>query len=170
MTTGQRIRAARKQVGLTQKELGEKLGIAYQTVAQWENNLRNPKIETLQKIAAALGVEAIELVPEEKQDEYLFSYVQYRKECKEKGIPIIPEWTVPPATPAEYYRARIGYFYDIVLNEAGQEKAAEAVEIIAGNPDYQRESWKQATAPPESPPPPQEAPPSDAPKTPPEGK
>lgn len=39
---------------MTQRELGEKLGIAYQTVAQWENGLRNPKYETLKKIADAL--------------------------------------------------------------------------------------------------------------------
>ena len=50
MTTGQRIKEARKKAGLTQKELGEKLGVAYQTLAQWENDLRNPKYETLQRI------------------------------------------------------------------------------------------------------------------------
>ena len=56
VTTGQRIKAARKRAGLTQKELGAKLGVAYQTLAQWENYLRNPKIETIQRIADALGV------------------------------------------------------------------------------------------------------------------
>lgn len=56
MTTGQRIKLARKSAGLTQKELGQKLGITYQTVAQWENNLRNPKHETLMRIAEALDI------------------------------------------------------------------------------------------------------------------
>ena len=51
MATGERIKAARRKANLTQKELGEKLGISYQSVAQWENNLRNPKYETLQRIA-----------------------------------------------------------------------------------------------------------------------
>lgn len=54
MTTGQRIKEARKKAGLTQKELGAKLGVAYQTLAQWENDLRNPKQETIQRIANAL--------------------------------------------------------------------------------------------------------------------
>lgn len=54
MTTGERIKAARKAASMTQAELGAKLGIAYQTVAQWENGLRQPKYETLQKIADAL--------------------------------------------------------------------------------------------------------------------
>lgn len=62
MTTGQRIKAARKQAGMTQKALGEVLGISYQTVAQWENDLRNPKQETLLKIAKALGVHLRDLV------------------------------------------------------------------------------------------------------------
>lgn len=62
MTTGQRIKAARKQAGITQKALGEELGISYQTVAQWENDLRNPKQETLLKIAKALGVHLRDLV------------------------------------------------------------------------------------------------------------
>jgi len=78
MTTGQRIKAARKRAGLTQKELGERLGITYQTVAQWENDLRNPKYDTLERLADALDVPLevllgigdsvrTELVPEEKE-------------------------------------------------------------------------------------------------------
>ena len=61
MTTGELIKDARKKAGLTQKELGEKLGISYQTIAQWENNLRNPKQETLQRIANALNISMLSL-------------------------------------------------------------------------------------------------------------
>ena len=70
MTTGQLIKAARKQAGLTQKELGERLGITYQTIAQWENDLRNPKSETLMRIAGALDVAWTDLVPEEDMHKY----------------------------------------------------------------------------------------------------
>lgn len=62
MTVGERIKAARKQAGLTQKELAERLGLSFQAIAQWENNLRKPKLETLQKIAAALEVPIYELM------------------------------------------------------------------------------------------------------------
>ena len=37
------------------------MGISYQAVAQWENDLRNPKIETLRAIANALGVPVSDL-------------------------------------------------------------------------------------------------------------
>lgn len=54
MTIGQKIKATRKNAGLTQKELAQKMGLSFQSIAQWENDLRKPKIETLKKIAAAL--------------------------------------------------------------------------------------------------------------------
>ena len=62
MTTGQRIKAARQKANLTQKELGEKLGISYQSIAQWENNLRNPKYETLQRLAQVLETSVSDLM------------------------------------------------------------------------------------------------------------
>ena len=61
MTTGQRIQQARKKAGLSQKQLGEKLGLSASMIGQWENDLRNPKIETLFNIADALGVSISDL-------------------------------------------------------------------------------------------------------------
>lgn len=61
MTIGQRIKAARKKAGMTQKELAEKLGIPYQSIGQWENDQRNPKLETLQRISNALGIHILDL-------------------------------------------------------------------------------------------------------------
>lgn len=62
LTTGELIKAARKKAGLTQKELGAKIGVAYQTLAQWENNLRHPKYETINRIAKALGVDTYSIM------------------------------------------------------------------------------------------------------------
>lgn len=45
------IKKARLQAGLTQKEVSEKLGIAQPQYAQWERGTRNPKDETLEKLA-----------------------------------------------------------------------------------------------------------------------
>ena len=56
MTTGERIKAARKAAGLTQKQLAKKIGIPYQSIGQWERGERNPKNETLLRIGNALGV------------------------------------------------------------------------------------------------------------------
>ena len=56
MTVGERIRNARKNAGLTQKQLGEKCGIAEPTIRRYELGKLNPKYETLKKIASALEV------------------------------------------------------------------------------------------------------------------
>ena len=48
---GRIIKEARKEKGLTQKELGEKLGVSYQMIAQYESGRRKPKIETLKRIS-----------------------------------------------------------------------------------------------------------------------
>ena len=69
MSIGDNIRTVRKLQGLTQKELARRLGISPVGVAQWENGLRNPKHETIKRIASALGVSVTVLygLPERKQ-------------------------------------------------------------------------------------------------------
>lgn len=64
MTIGEKIQSARKQAGLTQIQLGKKLGVSGSMIGQWENDLRKPKSETLERIANALGVYALTLVPD----------------------------------------------------------------------------------------------------------
>ena len=56
MDMGKRIKEARKQAGLTQKELAQKLGLATGTVQQYELNKRSPRIEQLKEIASVLDV------------------------------------------------------------------------------------------------------------------
>ena len=63
MTTGQRIKAARKKAGMTQADLAKKLGISYVNISQLETDQRSPKLETLQRIAAALGTSISNLLP-----------------------------------------------------------------------------------------------------------
>lgn len=64
MTTGERIRAARKAKGFTQKELGESVGVAAITIQQYERNVREPKMDTVMRIAQALGISVLGLFPE----------------------------------------------------------------------------------------------------------
>lgn len=76
MTTGQLIQQARKSAGLSQKQLGEKLGLSASMIGQWENDLRNPKYDTIKRIAAALCVEWTELVPEEQQGQTVIDHIK----------------------------------------------------------------------------------------------
>ena len=117
MTTGELIKAARKKAGLTQAQLAEKLGISYVGVSQWENDLRNPKLDTLQRIASALGVPVQDLISDrEAVDKEEFKRVFIYGE----GI-----------------KDRIDAALDR-LNDEGQEKAAERVEELTEIPKYQK--------------------------------
>ena len=62
MPTGTKIKEIRKQKGLTQKQLGDLCGIADSNIRKYENGKQNPKIETLQKIADALGCDILDLM------------------------------------------------------------------------------------------------------------
>ena len=80
-TLGKRIVYYRKQLGLTQEQLAEKLGVTAQAVSKWENDQSCPDITTLPQLAeifgvttdALLGREApvreAELVTEEEEEE-----------------------------------------------------------------------------------------------------
>ncbi len=46
---------ARKESGLTQKQLSEKSGIAQSDISKIENGNANPSIRTLQRLALAMG-------------------------------------------------------------------------------------------------------------------
>lgn len=52
----------RKESGLTQRELGEIVGVAQSTMAQYETGARKPDIITLKKLAAALHCTADQLL------------------------------------------------------------------------------------------------------------
>ena len=55
-TLGKRIVARRKQLGLTQDQLAEQLGVTAQAVSKWEDVQSCPDIATLPKLAALLSV------------------------------------------------------------------------------------------------------------------
>ena len=56
MTLGEKIKKYRKLKKLTQEELAEKSGISTITLYRWENGIRSPSVEALQKIAQTLEV------------------------------------------------------------------------------------------------------------------
>ena len=65
---GENIRRIRIRKGLSQKELAEKAGMSNVLLNNYEHGLRNPKAETLQRIAQALGVSPEVLQGEEMSE------------------------------------------------------------------------------------------------------
>lgn len=61
-TIGQRIAKLRKQHGMSQENLAEKLGVSSQAVSKWENDASCPDISLLPQLAKLLGVTVDELL------------------------------------------------------------------------------------------------------------
>ena len=56
MTFGEGIKQIRKNKGISQRELGIRLGVTQQTVARYEKIKEPPKLATIRKIAKALNL------------------------------------------------------------------------------------------------------------------
>ena len=71
MEFSERLKDLRKQAGLTQVDVAEKLGISQPAYASWERGVKKPTQENLVKIAQTLNVSVDYLVgnSEEKNDE-----------------------------------------------------------------------------------------------------
>lgn len=59
---GQIISALRKENGLTQKELADKLNLTDKAVSKWERDLACPDTQTIPKLAEILGISVEELL------------------------------------------------------------------------------------------------------------
>lgn len=79
MTVGERIQALRKNLGLSQDELGQRLLVSRQTISLWENDQTVPTIDNLKRLKEIFGVSVDEIlgndepskqpVPEDKDTE-----------------------------------------------------------------------------------------------------
>ena len=109
MDLGSNIQKYRKEAGLTQKELAKKLNVAVGTIQQYELGKRLPRLEFLETIADALGIDVWNLY-----NCYMLS------------------------GESDYFLDKMNSFRE-ELNEAGQEKAIEHVELLTKVPEYRRE-------------------------------
>ena len=48
---GNALKARRKQLSMTQKDVAKQLGVKHQTYSHYENGKRQPRIEVMRKIA-----------------------------------------------------------------------------------------------------------------------
>ena len=67
MTLGERIASHRRALGISQEELGARLGVSRQAVSKWETSTAVPDMENLLALSREFGVSVAELTetPEE---------------------------------------------------------------------------------------------------------
>ena len=139
MTIGERIKAARKQAGMTQQELADRLGISYVGISNWESGKRKPKQETLERIAAVLDVPLGVLTNTHYMGEMELSEFVNRawpradhhlKEARQEGDPEEREHNRLP----EQEEVLLEAFRR--LNPKGQQKILDLVSDYAKIPEY----------------------------------
>lgn len=79
MTFAEKLKSMRKQAGMSQEQLAEKLGVSRQAVTKWETDAGIPDIENLMAISALFDISIDDLLSNErgtkKPAEYLFESI-----------------------------------------------------------------------------------------------
>lgn len=67
-TIGEVISSLRKEKGMTQNDLAEKMNVTDKAVSKWERNLSCPDVNSIPKLAKVLDVSVDELLNAQKQN------------------------------------------------------------------------------------------------------
>lgn len=89
MTLGEKIKAARKQCGLSQEQLAEKMAVSRSAIAKWEGDNGIPDVANLKTLAKLLNVSVDYLLDDgEKLDEAIireaYNISEYGKGTKKR--------------------------------------------------------------------------------------
>ena len=118
MNIGENIRQARKNAGLTQKELGEKLGISAAAVGQFEKKNSNPHNSTVQKIADVLEISPLTLYDQEQPQNMLQRVSTYAEHLSSQETRLL------------------SYFH--MLNSTGQQECLKRTKELTQLAEYQK--------------------------------
>jgi transcriptional regulator with XRE-family HTH domain len=100
-----RLRRARRAAGLTQLELGARLGVSKTTVHLWEQGGRVPRASRVAAIAAALGVDPEELMTiSDRSDTATLADVRQRAGYSQAAL--AARLGVPPSSLSDMERGR----------------------------------------------------------------
>ena len=91
MTIGKRIAQLRKEKGMTQEEISQKMEVSAQAVSKWENDQTCPDITSLPKLAKILGVTVDELLSGKEETEPVARVLapEERKDIKEMMLRLV---------------------------------------------------------------------------------
>lgn len=146
MTLAENIKRLRESRGKTQKEVAAFMGISQQAYSQYESGKREPKFDTIRRIADAIGASTPELLRIVMDCDENFVNTEWFGEMSDDDL--IDTFISPPADPAmvdkinkELMRSK--ELHDDIngsfasLNIEGQEEAAKRVWELAQIPKYQ---------------------------------
>jgi transcriptional regulator with XRE-family HTH domain len=120
MDLGKNIQKYRKEAGLTQRELAELLDVAVGTIQQYELGKRQPRLEMINRIAAALGIGIRRLYPDFQMEDWKETETYKNAQLKNKLDPLRNDL--------------IAHFQE--LNEDGKTEAVKRVQELTEIPRY----------------------------------
>lgn len=71
MKMGNKIASQRKELGMTQQQLADKLYVSVKTVSKWETNRGNPEINILPKLSKILGMDIADLFGDINNEDFI---------------------------------------------------------------------------------------------------
>lgn len=98
-TLGQKVRRLREAMGITQKELGEMLGVSYSMVTQIETDRTQPSLRTLNNLADIFGISSVYFLMDNEDDYFREQYnsnalkTALKRPGIRKVIDLIAAWT-----------------------------------------------------------------------------
>lgn len=98
---GRFIARLRKEQGLTQEALGEKLSVTNKTVSRWENGNYMPDIQLLVPLGEALGISVNELLAGER-----LSDEQFRKQADANLVEAVRESSFTVKEQVEFFQKK----------------------------------------------------------------
>ena len=142
MPTGKDIKLIRQQKGMTQAQLAAAVGTTSQNISQYERGVRNPKIETLQRIATALGEDVIAFIPTQHENPKEYAKLEpYLTDVQKSFLAELDEEflqdLIDEAEDEWFEQKHRLYVAFYKLNEAGRQKALERIEELAEISKYQ---------------------------------
>lgn len=146
MTFGENIRRIRKENKISQQALGEKLGVKQQTVAQYEKIQETPKLETVRRIASALGVSIGDLVedwnkiPPDEIIKDISNMASSSIKNSDKTIDELIKTFRKASTYKELSKDELLIYHYSHLNNIGKSEAVRQVEMLTKIPEYQRKN------------------------------
>lgn len=146
MTFGKKLKTIRENRGLSQRQLGEKMGITQQTVAQYEKIIEQPKLATIRRLAEALEVPLSDLI----MDWSLFSDEEIRNDWGSAKITNIKVNDMNFSNVDDFHEHVFDKLISEnlkILNKAGKFKLANYASDLTKIPEYRKEKFPDQEAP-----------------------
>lgn len=134
-TLGKRIGVLRRQKGLKQEDMADRLGVSPQAVSKWENDQTCPDISLLPRLAELLGVSVDELLSGKREEQPVVQVLpqEQRRDIRDMMLRIVVD-----SAAGDKVRVNIPMALVQVAMDTGMQMPQ-----INGNPALQGIDWTQ---------------------------